>query len=407
MSTPRVLFVDHTAKLGGAELSLFSVVKALKDSGHVVLFEHGPFLNRLQDAEVSTSVLPAPSALDDVRRDGTVLGALWSIPALFMISWRFATIARDFDVVVANSQKSMLVAAIAGLIARRPVIWYLRDLLLPSHFGSLQRWIAARAARHLVSHVIANSKATKNALVDLGGAPNRISVVYNGIDPDPFEAVTDAEIEGVRRELDLPQRGVVGVFSRLAEWKGQHMLLEALRDLPDVTALLVGDALFPEDKHYVNRLRDDIKRWGLTDRVRMPGFRNDVPVLMKACDIVVHTSTSPEPFGRVVVEGMMANRPVIAAREGGPREIIDHETSGLLVSPESSSDLTMAIRRLMSHSYFCKRITHRGYHQANELYTVEHMVSSADKVFKRVAAAPDIPCALKDRKFSIVSSSVP
>lgn len=375
MSTPapRVLFVDHTAKLGGAELSLFSVAESLKASCRVVLFEDGPFLERLRSAGVDAQVLCAPAALDGVRRTGTIRDAIAAGPALLGMAWRLAGIARRFDVVVANSQKSMLVAGLAGILARRPVVWYLRDLLLPSHFGPLQRRVAAWAARYLMGHVIANSHATKTALVDLGGPADHITVVYNGIDPAPFEAVTEADVAAVRRDLDLPPSDVVGVFSRLAEWKGQHVLLEAIRDLPSVTALLVGGALFHKDERYADRLRADIDAWGLADRVRILGFREDVPALMRTCDVVVHTSTAPEPFGRVIVEGMMAGRPVIATEEGGPAEIVSDGTSGLLVTPGDAPALADALKRVLETPDTARHLADRGRALADTTFTTHEM----------------------------------
>jgi glycosyltransferase involved in cell wall biosynthesis len=358
--SPRVLFVDHTAQLGGAELSMLEIAKALSSSSRVVLFEDGPFRHRLEAAGVPTTVLPAPGQLNGVRRDGSVLAALRSIPGLVQQAARLTSVARDYDVLLANSQKSMLVGALAGRLARRPVIWYCRDLMSADHFGALQRTVAGWAARWLIDRVIANSHATKDALAAIGGRPDQITVVHNGIDAAPFDAVTPDQIDAVRAELRLPERGVVGVFSRLAPWKGQHVLLEAMRKLPDVTALIVGDALFPEDRAYADRLRRTIQDNGLGSRVRMTGFREDVPVLMHACDVIVHTSTAPEPFGRVLAEGMMAERAVIATREGGPAEIIEDGRTGILVSPSDPAGLRSAIRDLIEQPELRDRIATNG-----------------------------------------------
>jgi glycosyltransferase involved in cell wall biosynthesis len=254
------------------------------------------------------------------------------------------------------------------------------------HFGALQRTVAGWAARWLIDHVIANSHATKDALAAIGGNLDQITVVQNGIDAAPFDAVTPDQIDTVRDELNLPETGVVGVFSRLAEWKGQHVLLEALRDLPNVTALIVGDALFPEDRAYADRLRRTIQDDGLGSRVRMTGFREDVPVLMHACDLIVHTSTSPEPFGRVIVEGMIAGRPVIATNVGGPAEIIRDQISGVLVSPHSSTDLENGIRLLMNDRPLYEKISQYGYRQARNIFGSGDMVDTIVKTLNQVIA---------------------
>ena len=76
--------------------------------------------------------------------------------------------------------------------------------------------------------------------------------------------------------------------------------------------LLVGDALFGEYE-YLEQLHHQVKRLGLGDRVHFLGFRSDIPQLMSLCDLIAHTSTAPEPFGRVIVEGMLCGKPVVAA----------------------------------------------------------------------------------------------
>jgi len=380
--SPRILFVDHTAQLGGAELFLLSLAESFP-SGHVLLFEKGPLLERLMDKRISASVLPAPPALQDVRRDRGFLNVIRGLPGLLGHAVQVSRVARDYDVIFANSQKAMLIAGLAGLLARRPVVWYLHDLMTPEHFGAVHLRMAITAANGLVSRVIANSCASRDAFVACGGRADRTNVVYNGIEASPFQSVTDDEVTAIRRELRLPETGVVGIFSRLAEWKGQHVLLAALRGLPNVTAILVGGALFPEDEQYADRLCEDIKRWGLDDQVRFVGFRNDVSALMHVCDAVVHTSTSPEPFGRVIVEAMLAGRPVIATEQGGPAEIISGDT-GLLVPASDTAALQNAIHRVIEDRQIASQIARNGRRRAQTVFSVKRMISGIRSEIARV-----------------------
>jgi glycosyltransferase involved in cell wall biosynthesis len=118
----------------------------------------------------------------------------------------------------------------------------------------------------------------------------------------------------------------------------------------------------------------------------MTGFREDVPVLMHACNVIVHTSTAPEPFGRVIVEGMIAGRPVIATNVGGPAEIIRDQISGVLVSPHSSTDLENAIRLLMNDRPLYKKISQCGYRQARNIFGSGDMVDTVVKTLHQVIA---------------------
>jgi glycosyltransferase involved in cell wall biosynthesis len=251
----------------------------------------------------------------------------------------------------------MVVAALAGALARRPVVWHLRDLLTADHFGASQRRLATAVANRFVARVIANSRATAEAFIAAGGRPELVTVVYNGIDPAPFEAVTEANLDRLRGELGLNGAPTVGVFSRLAPWKGQHVLLEALVDLPDVHALFVGDELFGADEGYGSHLRARAAGLGVDERAHFLGFRRDVPALMRLVDVVAHTSTAPEPFGRVIVEAMLAGTPVVATDAGGASELIEQGRTGVLIPPDDAPALREALDCLQAAPTFAVALT--------------------------------------------------
>ena len=154
-----------------------------------------------------------------------------------------------------------------------------------------------------------------------------------------------SQCQPIRQEFGFtPQEFVVGHFSRLAPWKGQHLLIEALTHCPrSVSAILVGAALFGEED-YVQQLKQQVKDLNLEHRVRFLGFRSDVADLMAACDLVVHTSTAPEPFGRVIIEAMLCGTPVVAAAAGGAMELVEHGVTGWLVKPGDPLKLATIIQ---------------------------------------------------------------
>jgi glycosyltransferase involved in cell wall biosynthesis len=232
--------------------------------------------------------------------------------------------------------------------------------------------------------VIANSKASAEALIAAGGRAEHIRVVYNGIDPSPFEAVTASEVEKLRRELGLEGVPVVGAFGRLTPWKGQHVLLEALPHLPDVHALVVGDAR-PEDENYAKALRQQSNDLGLADRVHFTGFRRDVPRLMHLSDVVVHTSVAPEPFGRVIVEGMLAGTPVVATRGGGVLEIIHDGINGVLVPPGDAIALAEVLRGLLMDPGRARTLSRAGHVTALERFSLQAMLDGVAQQLQEVA----------------------
>lgn len=381
----RILFVDHVGVLGGAELALIDVAKAYRETSRFLLFADGPFRQRLTNEGITVEIIEGGRALHAVRRETRWpgLGAAWRTVSL---AWQMARIARDYDVLHANSQKAFVVACLASLIARKPVIWDLNDLLTPEHFSLTNILLDVALANHIAVLVIANSHASAASLMARGGQGDKIRVVYNGLDPAPFDRITDQDIAEVKQKLGFNGAPMAGLFGRFAEWKGQHVALEALGQLPHLHLLLVGDALFGEQA-YANKLRAQAERLGLSDRVHFLGFRSDIARLMRTVHVVLHTSTAAEPFGRVIVEGMLARRPVIATRAGGVEEIVEHDVSGVLVTPGKPAELAAAIRGLLDDPFRAGRIADAGRSVAESRFTVDAMVTSMSEHMEQVARA--------------------
>ena len=382
---PRVLFVDHAASLSGAELYLLDLAVHYRRSARVVLFEEGPFRTRLVEAGVDARVLPAPDALLGVAREGGLRAGLAAVPALLRLAGRLARMARGYDLLYANSQKALVVSALASLLARRPLIWNLHDILTADHFSAVNRRVAVALANACAARVVVNSEATRLAFVQSGGRGAKTALVFNGIRADAFQPRTAAERQALRQRLGVDDASVVGVFSRLAAWKGQDVLLRALPELPGVHALLVGKAMFQEDRQYERELHRLTEALGLQDRVHFLGFRRDVPALMQAVDVVAHTSTAPEPFGRVIVEGLMAGTPVVAARAGGALEIIDDGCTGRLVTPGDPEALARTLADVLVHPEEASRLAARGRRAAEDRFSIEAMLHQAEAVIGEVA----------------------
>ena len=349
----KTLYLSHAAALGGAELYLLDYLTYCRlqhrgEGSKTLLFAEGDFAESLRGVGAEVEVVAAPQKLLGVSRKAKGYKSLGVATDLLALARKVARTASDYDVIFANSQKAFTVGALAALSARKPLIWCLHDILTAEHFSAANRKLVIALAKLTGALVVANSQATADAFVEAGGQKSKVRVVYNGIDVNAYghdvtanDATTDLRRDpGI--DLGIGDAPVVGVFSRLSEWKGQHVLLDALTQLPGVHAVLVGDALFGEDA-YAERLREQTRRLGLEDRVHFLGFRRDIPELMQRVDIVAHTSVTAEPFGRVVVEGMLSEKPVIATRAGAIPEIISDGETGLMVEPGDADALAAAI----------------------------------------------------------------
>ncbi|WP_398465245.1 glycosyltransferase [Tardiphaga sp.] len=379
MSSPRVLFVCHTGSISGAELVLIDLVRPWAGQS-ALLFEDGPLHAALSACGLNVAISRWGNGLNDVRRDSSFAKVVPVVSAMYGIVAEVARFARRHDVVYANSQKAFVLSAIAAKLVRRPLIWHLHDIISPAHFGSMQRRVQVLLANHCTARVVVPSKAAADAFIAEGGRKDLVAIVPNGLDIAP-EAQSPAEI---RRELNLPQGALVGVFSRLAEWKGQHVVLEALANTPGVSCIIAGSALFGEEA-YEQRLRQMVRDLALGERVHFLGQRSDVPRLMRAVDAVIHPSIDPEPFGRTLVEAMLADVPVIATDAGAASDILEGGRAGTLVPPGDAVALAQAIAGVMLRSpEHVKQIEYAAA-RARSHYGVAQMLDATSRLIRQAA----------------------
>ncbi|WP_432812651.1 glycosyltransferase family 4 protein [Pantanalinema sp. GBBB05] len=338
----KILFLDQSGQPAGAELCLLDIAKAYRDQCLVGLFADGLFRQLLEENQIPVQVL-ATQAIAVHKGSGWLQG-LSSLRQLLPLAIRVAQLSHHYDVIYANTQKAMVIGTLASILSRRPLVYHLHDILSADHFSSTNRWLAVTLANHYASLVITVSQATQAAFIAAGGRPELSEVVYNGFDPQVYHC-DRTQVDTLKQQLGLTGRFVIGHFSRLSPWKGQHILLEALESCSEeVTVLLVGDALFGEQE-YVQSLQTQVIERGLQNRVQFLGFRSDIVPLMHVCDLITHTSIAPEPFGRVIVEAMLCGRPVIATQAGGALELSNAGIPYWLVPPGNPTDLAIAINQ--------------------------------------------------------------
>lgn len=184
-----------------------------------------------------------------------------------------------------------------------------------------------------------------------GVDPARVRLIPRGVDSAVFDpgAVSGERVMRLLRSWRIPEHApVVMLPGRLTEWKGQGVLLEAIARMGrrDVYCVLVGAE--QGRPRFSERLVARAAELGVSERIRLAGECDDMPAALLAADIVVHASTQPEAFGRVVVEAQALGRPVIAADLGGPAETVEHGVTGWLLPPRDSAMLAEAVEAVLA-----------------------------------------------------------
>lgn len=333
----RVVYLDHCARLSGGELALLRLLPSLDVDAHVILAEHGPLVAKLREAGVSVEVLPMVDAAGSLSRDRVRPGRL-PVRAVAGSAAYVARLAASLrrlgpDLVHTNSLKAALYGGVAARLASIPVVWHVRDRITDDYLPGPARRLVLAAARTLPAAIIANSRTT---LETLGRAATGGVAIASPLGLSSFTQVA--------REGPLH----IGIVGRLDPWKGQHVFLDAFaKAFPDgpERAVIVGASLFG-DSGYEEELERQVAALGLQERVVFRGFCDRVEDELRHLDVLVHASIIPEPFGQVVVEGMAAGLPVVAADAGGPAEVIDHGVDGLLYPPGDIETLSQLLRGL-------------------------------------------------------------
>jgi glycosyltransferase involved in cell wall biosynthesis len=228
--------------------------------------------------------------------------------------------------------------------------------------------------KNYLSGVVCTTRIKADDLIAKGAPTKKVHLVHLGIDPSDF-VLGLSEIPSIRAELGFPPDClIVGIFGRLIEWKGQSVFIRALSRLqrPDVYGLIVGGTQLNQTsgEQYASELRELAVQEGISDRIHFTGFREDVYRIMQACDIVCHASYR-EPFGLVIVEAMMAGKPVIASDVTGPREIIIEGATGFLVPPGDTTTMVERLTQLIEDRQLRDRLGFNGRKQALVRFDIE------------------------------------
>lgn len=381
----RVVFLDHCAQLSGAELALARLLPALTATeAHVILAEDGPLVDKLVLEGISVEVLPMAERARGLRRDHVSLKSFPPIAAFHSLAY-VLRLARRLshlkpDLVHCNSLKSGLYGTIASRLVGIPAIWHVHDRISTDYLPRPAMHMVRILSRFLPAAIIANSNATLSSLGPRGD--QTCAVIASAAAESPTQRPPSTTTSpGQRTDLR------VGMLGRLSPWKGQHVFLDAFAlAFPEggPRAVIIGSAMFGEDE-YVRRLQDQAAKLGVD--VEMKGFQEDVAGELASLDVLVHASVIPEPFGQVVIEGMAAGLPVVAADSGGPAEIITDGQDGVLYPMGDVGALSRVLKSLAEQPALRIRLGEAAALRASD-YSPEIIAGKVLDLYRTIVPGP-------------------
>ena len=410
----RVCFISVSDQLGGSEVALLEMIRALERvrsswTFHVILPGAGPLRERLLQAGASCTIVPLPAGLARVGESSAVRDQ-WSVTARVMLGLRLgaagaalpayvrqlrdAVDAIDPDILHTNGLKAHVLGARLDK-AGRALVWHLHEYVSPRR---LTRALLRRHASRCRAIVANSASVARDVASILGHAPPPIVVVHNAVDLDVFAPsgpTLDLDaLAGLDPAPGVLRVGLVGTFGR---WKGHQVFVEALARVFSATAhplrgYIVGGALYDTAGSQYSRqeLEALVTAAGLKSRVGLTGFA-DAAAAMRSLDIIVHASTEPEPFGLVIAEGMASGRAVITTAQGGAAEVIEPGQDALVARSGDPEALASAILRLADDSDLRGRISARAREAALERFAPERMAQQLVTLYERLAQARSLP----------------
>jgi glycosyltransferase involved in cell wall biosynthesis len=386
----KVLYVNHTSLMSGAELSLLELLSALPyDIDPVVACPEGELAEEVRLLAIPVVPLPGIGVSFRLHPWHTP----WGLAQMGAAAAHLRRLAQAYDarIVHANSIRSGLVAGLAASFGGPPAIVHVRDCMPPGRTADLVRgFLRPRAAA-----VFANSCYTAQNFLD-GSALPPARVVYNAVDLERFDPDL-VDRDRARARLGIgSDRAALGIVSQITPWKALDDAIRILAGVRgagiDASLFVVGSAKFTEgsirfdNESFDDSLRRLVAENGLSGYVHFLGERREIPEIVRALDVVLVPSWE-EPFGRIVIEAMAMRTPVVTTNVGGPQEILGDESAGLLLPPRATELWSREVARLLEDDSRREKMGAIGERIAAERFTRERHLEDTLAGYHEVLAA--------------------
>ncbi|MBI1649847.1 glycosyltransferase [Hyphomicrobium sulfonivorans] len=381
----RVLFVIGSLDVGGAEKHVASLSIELKKRGWqpeiLVLFPGGPLTSILAENGVVIHSVAASNWLMrgvSSKRLRSSIDLILSAISLFGGLWR-----RPPDVIHFFLPASYIIGGMISLaspvktriMSRRSLNNYQSK---HARLAQVEHWLHPKMTR-----ILANSRAVWNDLVAEGVDPEKLRLIYNGIDTDRFAAQGDKH--ALREVLGLGDDDLVLVMvANLIAYKGHRDLIEALASIKDRlplgwVLLTVGrdDGIGPD-------LQELTQKHGMDANIRFLGPRSDVPDLLKVADIGLLTSHE-EGFSNAVLEAMASGLPMVVTEVGGNGEAVLDGKTGFVVPARDPAQLASALLRLVQDGNRVE-MGRRGQQRVRDVFSLHACVDEYERTYEDALA---------------------
>ncbi|MBS9374375.1 glycosyltransferase [Rhodococcus sp. B50] len=374
MSRPlRLMYVVPDLGVGGAERHVTTLLPRLDaqrfTSCVVCIGEPGALFSDLAESSVPATAL---------RRSKRQM--VRAVAELVREMRRFRP-----DIVVTRGYNAETLGRAAAFLSRVPhVVVWVHHCGDPEPRGRLRR-LVDRCLDPITDAYFGVAEAQRAFMTDdLGYPPEKITVVYNGVDPSLYGTADDRSV--------LPELGtagdapIIGIVAALRPEKDHACFLRAARRVvdvrPDARFLVIGDGPCRED------LETLVDRSGLRANVVFTGSRDDIPRILRALDVVVLSSYSIECFPMALLEAMASGRPAVCTAVGGVPEMLVDGVTGRLVPARDARALADGMLELLDDPELARKMGRAARERVESEFTLRRSVEGAEAALEEAARSP-------------------
>jgi len=363
------LFIaESSTAVGGQELAVLLHAEGLLQRGHRLrlLLEPGSPIAAMAEAK------KLPVTLMSMRR---------SRYPLAILKLRSLLQRERPDILQVNSSRDSWIGSIAARLVRpRPRVLRIRHISAPLNRNATTQLLY----RKLVDMVVVTGgEKTRRELIERDGlAADRVAAFPIGLDVRQFRP--GAPDPDLRRELGVsPAQLLVGLISYLRTYKGHEYFIEAAGQIAarraDVTFVIVGEG--PEEQP----IRRRIEQAGLTTRIRMLGFRDDLLNVFRSLDVFAIPSVEGDTIPQVLMQALAMGIPVVSTTVGSIPDVVLEGETGYVVPPRDGRALADRIQRLLEDPVLRRRLGANGRALVEQSYSIEKMLDRMESVYRQLA----------------------
>jgi glycosyltransferase involved in cell wall biosynthesis len=354
-----VLHTESSHGHGGQEIRTLVETRWLIDHGWRALIVCQPDSPLLAEARASSIPVEA------VRMgSATDIGAIVRLRGLMR--------ERGVSLVHTHSSVDSWLGGVAAKSLGRPVVRS-RHVSIPIR---RRRALVYR----LADRIITSGEGVRAMVIGAGITAERVVAISAGVDSARFHPGVSGK--AVRDELGLGAAPVVGLVANVRGSKGHNVFLDAARAVlavaPETRFLIVGDGVGFDD------VKRRVRQLGLEARVRLTGFRRDIPEVMAALDVLALPSIRSEAIPQVIPQALAVGTPVVASTVGGSPELIRDGENGRLVPPADPAALADAILALLREPERARAMARAGQVMVQARYTIDATMARTTAVYREL-----------------------